>query len=114
MPKGGYRPGAGRPPGARTVKMPAPGRTGAEAGRATPLSYLLGVMNDTAEPTEVRMRAAGMALPFVHPKPALPTAKDKRMAEAADADRGTNWESLLNPNVPELYRPRRVKPYGAA
>ncbi len=109
--KGGYRPGSGRPPGSKTARLPAPPT--AESGAMNPLAYLLAVMNNAAEPTEVRMRAAGMALPFVHPKPAPPTAKDRRQAMAETAEAGTDWESLLNPNLPDLYRPRRVKPYGS-
>lgn len=106
--RGGFRAGAGRPKGSKTARLPAPPTT--EAGEMNPLSYLLTVMNDPTEPTEVRMRAAGMALPFVHTKPPPPTAKDKRQAMAETAEAGTDWESLLTPS--ELYAPRRVKPYG--
>ena len=93
--RGGYRAGAGRPRGSKTARLPAPAIT--EAGDLSPLDFLLAVMNDPAEPTEVRLRAAGMALPFVHAKPAPPTAKAKRQAEAMDAERGTSWDDLLNP-----------------
>ena len=94
MTRGGFRPGAGRPRGSKTARLPA--STTSEAG-ASPLAYLLSVMNDAAEPVETRMRAAGLALPYCHAKPAPIGAKAAREAEAMDAERGTSWDDLLNP-----------------
>ena len=91
--RGGYRAGAGRPKGSRTVKMPA-ATTSPEAGE-TPLDFLLSVMRDEAQATETRMRAAALVLPFLHAKPAPIGAKVARQAEAETAEAGTDWETLL-------------------
>ena len=105
MPKGGYRPGAGRPKGA--VKLPAPqGSTGPDAARLDPLAYLLAVMNDEGQPVEVRLRAAGMALPYTAARPA--PAKRKPAPEAAG---GNGWDHLLM-SKPDLYAPWKVKGFG--
>ena len=92
--RGGFRPGAGRPRGAKTARLPASATS--EAG-ASPLDFLLGVMRDDAQPVETRMRAAALVLPFLHAKPAPIGAKAAREAEAMDAERGTSWDDLLNP-----------------
>ena len=69
MPRGGHRPGAGRPrkrrepvPAAQTPAAPP------RAARVEPLEYMLGVMNDPAAPPERRDRMAVAAAPFVHTK----------------------------------------------
>ena len=98
--RGGYRAGAGRPRGSKTARLPAPATSEAEAAGLSPLAYLLSVMNDAAEPVETRMRAAGLALPYCHAKPAPIGAKAAREAEAMDAERGTTWEELLTPSLP--------------
>lgn len=98
MARGGYRPGSGRPKGSRTARLPAAATT--EAGELNPLSYLLSVMRDKAQPVETRLRAAGMALPYTAQKPAQSTAKERREAEAMDAERGTSWERLLSGRYP--------------
>ena len=106
MPKGGYRPGAGRPKGA--VKLPgAPASASTGTPPMEPLAYLLAVMNDEAWPVEVRLRATGMALPYTHTRPAPPSAKDKRQA-TAEAATGTGWDDLLL-SPAELYAPRKVR-----
>ncbi|MFN6953777.1 MAG: hypothetical protein ACK4PG_03165 [Acetobacteraceae bacterium] len=92
MSRGGFRPGSGRPKGSKTARLPRPGTT---AAGASPLAYLLAVMRDEAQPVEVRMRAAGLALPYCHAKPAA-GAKAQREAEALTAVRGTDWERLLS------------------
>ena len=93
--RGGYRAGAGRPKGSKTARLPA-STTSTEAAGLSPLAYLLSVMNDAAEPVETRMRAAGLALPYCHAKPAPIGAKAAREAKAMDAERGTSWDDLLN------------------
>lgn len=92
MSRGGFRPGAGRPKGSKTPRLPAPDAT---AAGASPLDYLLAVMRDEGQPTETRMRAAGLALPYCHAKPAG-GVKAQREAEALEAERGTGWDSLLS------------------
>ncbi len=74
MPRGGRRPGAGRPrkPTAGAA-APAPSKEGAPAALAQPasaptqpLEYMLGVMNDQAVPADRRDRMAVAAAPYVH------------------------------------------------
>jgi hypothetical protein len=67
----------------------------AQAGALLPLDYLLSVMSDPGQPVEVRMRAAGLALPYCHAKPPPMSAKDAREAEARTAHLKTEWEELL-------------------
>jgi hypothetical protein len=66
MPRGGFRPGAGRPKGSKTAR---PG--------VAPLEYMLAVMNDVAADDARRDRMAIAAAPFVHARsaqvPADPT-----------------------------------------
>lgn len=57
----------GRVPGARNRRT-AELMALAEAGE-TPCAYALRIMRDDAQPAEVRMNAARLAAPFVHPKP---------------------------------------------
>ena len=95
--RGGFRPGAGRPKGSKTARLPAPATTEAEAGGLSPLAYLLAVVADEGQPVEVRLRAAAVAAPYVHPKAEPPTAKARREEAAETAEQGTDWESLLNP-----------------
>ena len=90
MPRGGYRPGSGRPAGSPTVRLPAP-----PAGR-DPLQFLLDLVEDDTQPVEIRMRAASVALPFVVARPAPETAADRR-ARAAIEPTGSRWDELLAP-----------------
>ncbi len=92
MSKGGYRPGAGRPIGSKSARMPDAGTVEGD----TPLSFLLALMNDEAQPAEVRLRAAGLALPFMHAKPAAPTKREEVARRAATAEAGSDWERLLD------------------
>ena len=73
MPRGGARPGAGRPrksPDARAKRL-----TKAQIGAAaaaegqTPLEFMLAVMNDPAEDMKFRAQMAQAAAPYVHGKP---------------------------------------------
>jgi hypothetical protein len=92
MSRGGFRPNAGRPKGSKTARLPEAGAVEGE----TPLAFLLTLMNDEAQPVEVRMRAAGLALPFMHAKPAAPTKRDEAARRAATAEAGSEWDRLLN------------------
>ena len=92
MSRGGYRPGAGRPIGSKTARMPEAGPVDGE----TPLAFLLELMTDEAQPVEVRMRAAGLALPYCHAKPAAPTKREEVARRAATAEAGSDWERLLD------------------
>ena len=78
MPRGGYRPGAGRPKGSKTASKLAkvigsdPGAAEVEAlarkAGLSPLEYMLAVMRDETEDPDRRLRMAIAAAPFVHPK----------------------------------------------
>lgn len=65
MPRGGYRPGAGRP---KTAKVQTKVEVRREANKAkmTPLEYMLSVMNDVEAEDGRRDRMAVAAAPFVH------------------------------------------------
>ena len=68
MPRGGCRPGAGRPKGTknrRTDMLEEANRMAAETG-ITPLEYLLKIMRDDEEDQAVRMDAAKAAAPYCH------------------------------------------------
>lgn len=73
MPRGGARPGAGRPrkhpdekEKPRTKREIA---TAAAAENKTPLEFMLGVMNNPAEDMKFRAAMAQAAAPYVHGKP---------------------------------------------
>lgn len=91
---GGWRPGAGRRPKALVSKEVA---QAASEKMMSPLEYLLSLVADVDQPHDIRMRAAGMALPYVHPKAEAAEGGKKAQREAAArvAERGTDWESLL-------------------
>lgn len=82
MPRGGYRPGAGRPPKEAALE-PEAGTPGSPA--LSPLDYLLGVMNDATTAPERRDRAAIAAAPYVHGKVEKPGRKQARQQAAEDA-----------------------------
>lgn len=65
MPRGGTRPGAGRPAGVRNKKTSARLEAIAASGD-TPLDYLLGVMRDAANELATRLDAAKAAAPYIH------------------------------------------------
>src|SRR3990167_9011964 len=98
MARGGYRPGAGRPKGAKGNK--ASGRTrksregkpslppevaaGAAAENLTPLDYMLKVMNDATIKDDVRRdRMAVAAAPFVHARKGEGAGKKDEKADRA-------------------------------
>src|SRR4051812_19306179 len=98
--RGGYRPGSGRPKRSpqsrrdRIVTAPAP-------GRLSPLEYMLAVMNDPDADDARRDRMAIAAAPYVHVRVVDAILGKKGEAEqvALTAERGTKWESLLDPSI---------------
>lgn len=64
MPRGGARPGAGRPKGAKNKATLL--REAAVKFGIVPLDYLLSVMVDESQPDELRLAAAKAALPYCH------------------------------------------------
>lgn len=108
--RGGYRPGAGRPPKAGTSKAPvAPVDVVEVAAKVelSPLDYMLRVMNDEKAEPERRDRMAIAAAPFVHVRPAdrKPGKKEEAAARAREVT-GTDWDELLPTDRP----PPRFKP----
>lgn len=118
MPRGGYRPGAGRPRKApKPDAIPArlkPGEPPKSAAPAdamvsvpetvkppqTPLAYMLEVMNDQSVDTTRRDRMAIAAAPFLHPR----MAEDgigKRDREAEAAKQGATGK-FQTPTAPRL------------
>ena len=84
MPKGGYRPGAGRPKGSRSKFRQETVTDIADAAAAenlTPLEYMLRIMRDPREDKDRRCRMAIAAAPYCHAKAG--EAKGKK-AEQAD------------------------------
>ena len=67
MPKGGKRPGAGRPKGARN-KATEEARAMAEESGETPLAYMLRVMRDDTADEKRRDAMAQAAAPYIHAK----------------------------------------------
>lgn len=105
MPRGGYRPGAGRPKGSasgsrapakpKAERKPAPvtihdegaampAAADMEQVERSPLEYMLAVMNDITADGTRRDRMAVAAAPFVHMKKGEGGKKDER-GEAAKA-----------------------------
>ncbi len=95
MSRGGYRPGAGRPKGAKTKKpqkkskeqsvIPDDIKSEAAAEGLTPLAYMLKVMNDPEADKERRDRMAVSAAPYVHARKGEGKGKKDERDEKAKA-----------------------------
>lgn len=68
MPRGGYRPGAGRKKGSLGAAGRARQMVSTRPVGATPLEFMLAVMRDEAQPKEIRDQMAIAAAPYCHPK----------------------------------------------
>lgn len=111
MPRGGYRPGAGRPkkasagsaPKAAAVTVKVPSEVSVEARRAglDPLSYMLAVMNDEEADEARRDRMAIAAAPFVHAKAdaVAPGKKEQRQAGAEQVAAAGRFAPRLAPKL---------------
>lgn len=115
MPRGGFRPGAGRPKGSkskpkapkkaaaalRRVALPPPPKVAAEAparvepaiADEAPLDYMLRIMRDPEADPARRDRMAALAAPYVHARAAdkAPGKKQQRKDAAAGAGAGSGW-----------------------
>jgi hypothetical protein len=67
MEHGGKRSGAGRPKGAKSAKTLEIARKAIESG-LTPLEYMMDILRDVNQPTELRFEAAKSAAPYIHPR----------------------------------------------
>lgn len=92
MAKGGYRPGAGRPKGAKTKHNKAETVTDINAAAAsenlTPLEYMLRIMRDPNEDADRRARMAIAAAPFCHARKGEGSGKDDKAERAKQAGSG--------------------------
>ncbi len=83
MPRGGFRPGAGRPKGTSKGGLEREIRREAAAAQLSPLDYMLQVINDPTVDSERRDRVAMAAAPYVHPRKEAVGAGKKEEKEAA-------------------------------
>lgn len=114
MARGGYRPGAGRPKGAKSSKAKpktAPQTKSVPKGKSkkrsqrkdkSPLEYMLRVMNDPAADPSRRDRMAIAAAPFLHARGAegaikrSPGKKEEAAIAAIGAAENTGWKGLVH------------------
>jgi len=85
MPRGGSRPGAGRPRKGVRVETAKAIRRAARMSGMTPLDYMLRVMNNPEADQMRRDRMAVTAAPYVHGK-AADVALGKKEVRAAEAE----------------------------
>lgn len=115
MPRGGYRPGAGRPKGKQPKWFPkdkvidAQPTTNEEikqevssavsSSDITPLEYMLKVMRDETQPKDRRDRMAALAAPFCHSRAGEKGGKkQEREAAAKEAGKG-RFGAMSGPKV---------------
>lgn len=124
MARGGFRPGAGRPVGAKTGVARKPRSTKPSKPKivrerkpkemkaadlpddlkvlcdpnTSPLDFLLTIMRDNEGDTNTRMRAAAIAAPFCHAKAGEKGKKDERKDAAEKAASG----KFATPMAPKL------------
>jgi hypothetical protein len=102
MPRGGARPGGGRPVGSKDgyKRVRSPNAITLEPHRRaeSPLQYLLDVMGDATVDPVRRDRAAVAAAQYLHRKADDAGKKVLAAEEAKTAHIGTPWEKLLERN----------------
>ena len=102
MPRGGYRPGGGRPKGSKTVGKisAADARALVSAAGESPLAYMLRIMNHPDVDPARRDRLAVAAAPYVHGRPG---EKDRsRKADKAAAAQEAAQGKFAVPAAPKL------------
>lgn len=104
MASGGFRPGAGRPKGAKTpkakpVKVAADIKRAARQSGMSPLDYMLTVMNDRDSDSERRDRMAIAAAPYVHAR-ASDAAGGKKEQQQEEAERLSREGKFATPAPP--------------
>ena len=104
MPRGGYRPGAGRPKGSRSGKGKAEAKPAIAGpkGELTPLDYMLAVMNDPAAETWRRDRMAIAAAAYKHGRPGAGQAAGKKDRQAEAAGAAASSGRFATPAAPKL------------
>ncbi len=99
MPRGGTRPGAGRPKGSGKGAPKKQGREQialAKAKGLTPLEYMLDVMNNEAEDAARRDRMAQAAAPYAHARLAPKAAAADKQQITGQKTAEAEWNDLLN------------------
>ena len=95
MPRGGYRPGARRPRGAKSKRTVSgvellSARAHRQAVAVMPLDVLVAAMRDEALPVELRLAAAKFAAPYFHAR--ITTGPVKGSFEMSDLELQTAIE----------------------
>ena len=124
MPRGGFRPGAGRKPKPKPVvqtvtegpekvdpdgfkadpawpfgqERPESEEPKPDLSKLTPLEYLLSVMRDSTEEKPRRMQAASLAAPYMHARKAETTKKEDAGKAAKQAATG-KFKSAAPPKL---------------
>ena len=105
MAQGGYRPGAGRPPGSKTrlkkkePEIPKDILQEAEAENMDPLTYMLKVMNSPLADEARRDRMAIAAVSFVHDRAGTGLGKKELKAGKAKAAGVGRFAPVKPPNL---------------
>jgi hypothetical protein len=68
MPRGGPRPGAGRPKGSKVARTASKERQKLAESGLTPLEYLIQLVRDETAERKDRLDAAKAAAPYLHPR----------------------------------------------
>lgn len=106
MASGGFRPGAGRPKGAKApkanpIKVAPDIKKAARKSGMSPLDYMLTVMNDEDSDSDRRDRMAIAAAPYVHEKPS-DKALGKKEMQQLEAERVVSSGRFATPAPPGL------------
>lgn len=105
MPRGGPRPGAGRPKKVKAAASAFPASSPEIDAAKTPLEFMIAVMQDPTIDPARRDRMAVAAAAFLHRRGDLnqaPTVepvgkKAQQQADAVTAQEGTSWGDVLPP-----------------
>ena len=88
MARGGYRPGAGRPKGAKSKSKKAIIKGDGYLECLTPLEFMLQVMRDDNLDISIRLRAASLAAPYCHTRKGEVSGKEDAKERAKKAAAG--------------------------
>ena len=103
MPRGGARPGAGRPrkhPEAKVKRLSKAQIASAAAEKdQTPLEFMLSVMNDRHEDKKFRAQMAQAAAPYLHGKPGEEKKGKKEEAQDKADEIGRRFRPIGPPTL---------------
>ncbi len=98
MPRGGARPGAGRPRKVPGMYSPPPASDSVKFQSA--LDFAMAVINDPAAPLEAKIRLAVAVMPFQHMR--LAERRASKKGEAAEAAKKAARGTFAVPAGPKL------------